>query len=140
MGTPWVSERIRAVLGSGNLRNNEFPCGDILLKPQLLDLEVSNLADSLAKDDTSGCRRVRPQLKGQVVPQASSEPLDIESFHCPLEGRIQFRLTRGQGDIGLEFAPPANGVAATADNPTTSALASRDVSSPVRVSEDSDAF
>ena len=101
---------------------------------------MSDLPHSLAENHPSSCRRVRPQLQRQFVPQASSEPLDVESLDCPLEGRIQFRLTRGQGDIGLEFAPPANGVAAAADNPTTSALASRDVSGPVRVGVDSDAF
>ena len=67
MGTPWVSERIRVVLGSGNLSNNEFPCSNILLKPQLLDLEVSDFAHPLAKNHPSGRGRVRPQLQGQLV-------------------------------------------------------------------------
>ena len=62
MGTPGMSESIRAVFGSENLCDTEFPRGNILLKPQLLNLEVSHLAHSLAKDYTSGCGRVRPQL------------------------------------------------------------------------------
>ena len=59
--------------------------------------------------------------------------MDIQTFDCSFEGSIQFRLTRGQRNVGLEFAPPAYGVLASAYDAAAGAFPGDFVSSPVGV-------
>ena len=47
-----------------------------------------------------------------------------------------FRLTRGQRNVGLDFAPPAYGVLASAYDAAAGALSGDFVSNPVGVRED----
>jgi hypothetical protein len=79
-----MSQSIRAVISPGNLDYSHFPSGDVLLQPELLHLKVPHLANSLAKDHSSGRGRVRPQLQWQIISERCCESLDIQSFHRPL--------------------------------------------------------
>ena len=92
-GGPRMCESVGPVLTPWNLGNNKFASCHGLLQPELFDVQVANLANSLSHDDTACGGRICLEFETGAVPKVVCEPLDVESLDGSLQRGIEFRIT-----------------------------------------------
>ena len=83
--SPRMSEGVRPVFTPWNLGDNEFSQGNLLLQPELFDVEMADVPYPLPHNHASSGRGIRFQFKARVVPEALSESLGVEPFDCSFE-------------------------------------------------------
>lgn len=80
-----MSEGVRPVLTPWDLGDNELSPGNLLLQPELLDVEMADIPYPLPHNYASSGRGIRFQFKAGVVPEALCESLGVGPFDCPFE-------------------------------------------------------
>ena len=89
-----MCESIGPVLTPWNLGDHQFASCHGLLQPELLDVQVADLANSLSHNDAACGGRVHFEFKTWVVPEVVREPLGVEPFDGSFEGSVELRRAR----------------------------------------------
>lgn len=88
------SVRASAHLSPWHLYDYHFAGCNGLLQPELLDVQVANLANPLSQDAPTCGGRVRLEFKTWVIPEVIREAFGVEHLDGSFEGSVELRLAR----------------------------------------------
>ena len=75
-----MGQCVGPIVAPGDLGDSKVPPKDFLLQPELLDMEMAYLPDSLPHDHASSGRGIRLQFEIGIVPKLLGDALGAETL------------------------------------------------------------